>query len=98
MGFGNFGTYNWTGLPGEENLNPPSPPTGGIPSEGHIKEATPTKIQDTNSDGNKYYTSYWTSGSNRWKYYNQVTTIYKYTYNGTTYYLKDFTDLGGNHS
>ena len=95
---GNWGTYNWLKEGGKEDLNPPSSPTGGIPtSGGHIKGDAPAQIMDTSSDGNRYYTAYDDSKLNP-PYYNQVTTIYTYTYNNTLYYLKDYTDDGGNHS
>ena len=96
-GLNRYGTYNWLNHAGEEDVTTPT--ADRIPAETgtYINGTPPTEVTGINTDGNKYYEHRESSGFNP-DYYDQVTKLYTYVYDGKTYYLRDYVDKGGNHS
>ena len=101
-GLGNYGTYNWSNLNhgGEEDVTTPTADRIPANTGTYINGAPPTEVTGINTNGNKYYEHHEAPGlfNPNPDYYDQVTTLYTYVYNGNTYYLSDYVDKGGNHS
>ena len=92
--FNSFGYYD----NGEQVT---TPPISQIPSSGNIQGNLPNNLA-TGTNGNRYYDERHLITGTRTVYEyptsSELSTVYSYNYNGTTYYFKDYDDLGGNHS